>query len=91
MRINTERWGNYGTEIKPYWKINGNTEFIIRGVDSEELMYLNYETLEEIISNMISEVSNSIHIYAIIDWELIFEEPIELSSEIFHANIENKF
>jgi hypothetical protein len=87
IRINTERWENYGTESEPYWKIKGNTEFIIRGADSEEVMYLSNEIMNELISNMISEVSNSIESYKLIHWKLIFEEPIELPSERFHTKI----
>jgi hypothetical protein len=88
IRITTQYRENYGTETSPHWKPKGSVEFIIRGVDDNDVIYLiGGNMIDEIIGGMLSERSNEMCSYELLDWELIFTEPVELSTDEFNGRV----
>jgi hypothetical protein len=87
IRITTQYRENYGSEEHPYWKMKGSIEFIIRGVDDNSVLYTGRGEIERIIGEMLSERSNVMCSYELLEWELIFSEPVELSTDEFNGRV----
>jgi hypothetical protein len=89
IRITTQYRENYGTEASPHWKPKGSEEFIIRGLDDNDVIYHSRNMMDEIIGGMLSERSNEMCSYELLDWELIFTEPVELSTDVFNDKVKD--
>jgi hypothetical protein len=87
IRITTQYRENYGTEASPQWKMKGSVEFIIRGVDDNDVIYHSRNMMDEIIGGMLSERSDEMCSYELLGWELIFTEPVELSTDEFNGRV----
>ncbi len=87
IRITTQYRENYGTPTAPQWKPKGSVEFIIRGVDANDVIYHSRNMMDEIIGGMLNERSNPMCSYELLDWELIFTEPVELSTDEFNGRV----
>jgi hypothetical protein len=83
IRITAQYYENYSDNDTPYWKPKGGTEFIIKGVDPNPVMFAAPGEVEKAIENLLYEHSNSHAKYTLIDWEFIFSEPIELDKDNF--------
>jgi hypothetical protein len=83
IRITAQYEENYGDTNAPYWKPKGGTEFIIKGVDPDAVMFAAPGEADKAIENLLHEHSNSHAKYTLIDWEFIFSEPIELDKDNF--------
>jgi len=91
IRITSQYSENYGTTEEPYWKRKGGVEFIIRGVNDDTVMYLNSGEADRIISEMLEMRSNDMCSYELLDWELIFSEPVELSNITFNTKVKESY
>jgi hypothetical protein len=87
IRITTQYRENYGTPTHPHWKPKGSVEFIIRGVDDNDVIYHSRSMMDEIIGGMLSERSNVMCSYELLHWESIFAEPVELSTDEFNGRV----
>jgi hypothetical protein len=87
IRITTQYRENYGSEEHPYWKMKGSVEFIIRGVDDNDVIYHSKNMMDEIIGGMLNERSDEMCSYELIGWELVFTEPVELSADDFNGRV----
>ena len=91
IRITTQYRENYGTAEAPRWKMKGGVEFIIRGVDDDIVMYLSGGEADRIISEMLEMRSNDMCSYELLNWELIFSEPVELSRITFDTKVKESY
>ena len=88
IRIITQYRENYGSELQPHWKMKGSVEFLIKGVDDNDVIYLDSASVDEAITSMLAERSGTMCSYELLEWELIFAEPMELSPDVFNGKIE---
>jgi hypothetical protein len=91
IRITTQYRENYGTAEAPHWKMKGSVEFIIRGMDDNDVMYLSRGEVDRIIAEMLVGRSNDMCRYELLDWELIFSEPVELSRITFDSKVKESY
>ena len=83
IRVTAQYEENYGDSGAPYWKMKGGTEFIIKGIDPDPVMYAAPGEAESAIQILLDEHSNGMCRYTLIDWEFIFTQPIELNADAF--------
>ena len=83
LRITAQYEENYGDSATPYWKMKGGTEFIIKGIEPDPVMYAAPGEAESAIQILLDEYSNGMCRYTLIDWEFIFAQPIELNADAF--------
>ena len=83
LRITAQYQENYGDSTSPYWKNKGGTEFIIKGIEPDPVLFAAPGEAEDAIQILLDEHSNSACRYTLIDWEFIYAKPIELDADAF--------
>ena len=83
LRITAQYEENYGDSATPYWKMKGGTEFIIKGIEPDPVLFAAPGEAESTIQTLLDEHSNSACRYTLIDWEFIYAKPIELDADAF--------
>ena len=83
LRITAQYEENYGDSATPYWKMKGGTEFIIKGIEPDPVLYAAPGEAESAIQILLDEHSNGMCRYTLIDWEFIYAKPIELDADAF--------
>ena len=76
LRITAQYQENYGDSTSPYWKNKGGTEFIIKGIEPDPVLFAAPGEVEDAIQTLLDEHSNSMCRYTLIDWEIIYAKPI---------------
>jgi hypothetical protein len=80
IRVTAQYRENYGDINTPYWKMKGGKEFVFNNVD-DSVMYAGKNEVSNIISKMLTERSNDMFSYELIEWDWVFGEPTVLSTE----------
>lgn len=75
---------NWAQGGDPYWKNKGGTEFVIPQVDSDSVMYAAPGEAEVVIQSMLDDQSGYYMKFTLIDWEIIWAEPVVLSTNVFN-------
>ena len=83
IRVTAQYYENYSDNDTPYWKPKGGTEFIIRNIEPDPVMYAAPGETDSAIQILLDEHSNHHSKYTLIDWEFIFAKPIELDADAF--------
>ena len=83
LRITAQYEENYGDSATPYWKMKGGTEFIIKGIEPDPVLFAAPGEAESAIQILLDEHSNRACRYTLIDWEFIYAKPIELDADAF--------
>jgi hypothetical protein len=83
LRITAQYEENYGDSATPYWKMKGGTEFIIKDIEPDPVLYAAAGEADSAIQILLDEKSNGVCRYTLIEWEFIYSEPIELDADAF--------
>lgn len=86
VRITAQYYENYGSAQAPHWKPKGGQEFTVRA-DSDSFFYCKEECVLA-IKKMLKARSNDYCRYQYIDHDVVFDEPIPLSTEEFEAALQ---
>lgn len=83
LRITAQYQENYGDSTNPYWKMKGGTEFIIKGIEADPVMYAAPGEVEAALQSMLDAESNDLCKYTLINWEFIYAKPVVLDGDAF--------
>lgn len=75
--------GPEGFGDQPMWKAKGGHEFLIEGIDSDDIFYADSAAIEAAIQQMLDAESSIAERFEYSCYELAFDEPTKLSGEVF--------
>jgi hypothetical protein len=87
IRIIAQYYENYSDTETPYWKPKNSSEFIIKNVESEDILYIGNEKMAAAIEKLLDSTSNVMSKFELRDWELVFSEPSELYVGALYKNL----
>lgn len=87
-QITTQYYENYSDSATPYWKPKGSFLFNLY-VDSDDFFY-SEEVAIETIKEMLANQSNRHEKFEYVSHELVFNEPLKLSTEEFDTIFQEK-
>jgi hypothetical protein len=90
IRVTAQYRENYSDTNIPYWKPKGGVELIIPQINDDVVLYAAPDEVDTAIQKLLLDKSNSMCLYELISWELIFSKPEELSSDIFMKHLLNQ-
>jgi hypothetical protein len=86
IRVLSQYRENYGDSVNPRWKMKGGVEFEFKNVD-DSIMYVSKDEMDRVIGQILTERSNDMCSYELISWELIFGDPVILSTKVLMTKI----
>ena len=81
INVTAQVYENYNVDADgfgdvPHWKPKGGMQFVIEGVDVDDVMYADKEQLIAAIKDQLKQQSNIAEKFEYIDHEVIFQEAI---------------